>query len=384
MTKNILVIEEDFEAGREIAKALEGEGYFVFTASEAHVGMMMAKRVKPALVILDPATKGAEGIDFAKELRSIEGIRTVPILLFTEGDREYEPGYGHIYGIVNFLKKPMDVFEITAKSRALLEGIPVMQEGRPPIKLNEKLNEKAGEKGLLEESALLSETPVITEPPPEKIHGGAPDSVIKPDSMIKEEAEEVLYPLPQPVITKPHKGEKKPIGRKNIFLFVFLFLLGAIGYFGYFFFFVPGQKEELALREAPTVPEAASRLEALSPEAPKDEAPPEENALSATDVPPEIAPEIAPEKKETQSPREKEKETHFYALQLGVFGTKENAQRLAARLESRGYDPYIKESSKGSKTLYRVLVGRFDSPGRSGPTFLKLEKDGFNPIRYSE
>jgi len=381
MTKNILVIEGDFETGREIAKGLEGEGYFVFTASDAEVAIMMAKRVKPSLVILDPAVRGAGGMEFTKKLRAIEGVRQAPILLFAGGDREYEPGYGHIYGIVNFLKKPVDVLEITAKSRALLEDLPVVEEQKPIKKVNET--------GLFQEGARLADLPVLTEPAPEPLETKTKQ---EPGPVLPLEEEEpreethaarVEAATPEPVSINPGKinpgkREKKPINRKNIFLFVFLFLLGAIGSFGYFFFFVPGQKEELALKEgAPTVPEMAHPMDPAPVESPAPPGAPPDNSSDNSS--------ISAKTEEALPTPEKAKEGHFHALQLGVFGTKANAEKLAGRLEARGYNPYIKESKRGStKTLYRVLVGRFDSPGKGGPTFTKLEKDGFNPIRYSE
>ncbi len=125
MSKNVLVIERDFETSRQIAKALEGEGYFVFTASSAEAGLVMARRVKPSLLFLNLLMRDAGGVEFLKKLRALDFLHNVPILLLTQKQEEYETKYGNIYGIVNFVNLPVDENEVIAKSRASLEQIPV-------------------------------------------------------------------------------------------------------------------------------------------------------------------------------------------------------------------------------------------------------------------
>ncbi|MDA8170932.1 MAG: SPOR domain-containing protein [Nitrospiraceae bacterium] len=124
MPKNVLVIEKEFDTARQIARALEAEGYFVFTASGAEAGIVMARRVKPSLIFLDLSLKDAGGTEFISRLRAMEFLRKVPILLLTVKDKEYEPRYRDLYGIVNFVKVPLNDAEVIAKSKATLEGIP--------------------------------------------------------------------------------------------------------------------------------------------------------------------------------------------------------------------------------------------------------------------
>ncbi len=125
MSKNVLVIERDFETSRQIAKALEGEGYFVFTASSAEAGLVMARRVKPSLLFLNLSMRDAGGVEFLKKLRALDFLHNVPILLLTQKQEEYETRYGDIYGIVNFVGVPVNESEVIAKSKASIEQIPV-------------------------------------------------------------------------------------------------------------------------------------------------------------------------------------------------------------------------------------------------------------------
>lgn len=46
-----------------------------------------------------------------------------------------------------------------------------------------------------------------------------------------------------------------------------------------------------------------------------------------------------------------------WAVQLGSFADRANAQRLAGEVSSKGYDTYLLPLEKGGRTLYRVRVG---------------------------
>lgn len=49
--------------------------------------------------------------------------------------------------------------------------------------------------------------------------------------------------------------------------------------------------------------------------------------------------------------------TGMWAVQLGSFSSKENAERLAASLRKEGYAAFLSQSSSGATSLHRVRVG---------------------------
>ena len=132
MPENVLVIEKQFDAARQIAKALEAEGFFVFTASSAEAGLVMARRVRPSLILLDLPVGDAVGMEFMGRLRAMEHLRAVPVLVLAAGDEQYEPRLRDLYGIAGFIQTPLDDNEITAKSRAALEEA-FPSDGAPPF-----------------------------------------------------------------------------------------------------------------------------------------------------------------------------------------------------------------------------------------------------------
>lgn len=158
MSKNVLVIEKEFDISRQIARALESEGYFVFTASTAEAGLVMARRVKPSLIFLDLSVKDAGGTEFIGRLRAVDFLHSVPILLLTAKEKEYEPRYRDLYGIVNFVKIPLNDAEVVAKSKATLENVPaeLPAGGAPP--LGEEPASKEGESTKFSPEAHRAET----------------------------------------------------------------------------------------------------------------------------------------------------------------------------------------------------------------------------------
>ncbi|MDA8155639.1 MAG: SPOR domain-containing protein [Actinomycetota bacterium] len=149
MAKGILIIESDFEAARQMASALESEGYFVFTASTAESGLDMARRVKPSILFLSPSVEGLSEngvVEFIKELRSQDASKDIPVMLVTDGDKEYDPRYGTMYGIINFIQKPVDPAEVLFKCRASIEDVPEKPK-KPGFETAEKIpamNKAAG------------------------------------------------------------------------------------------------------------------------------------------------------------------------------------------------------------------------------------------------
>jgi len=49
-----------------------------------------------------------------------------------------------------------------------------------------------------------------------------------------------------------------------------------------------------------------------------------------------------------------------YAVQIGAFGSKGNAERLAAKERGRGFTVYVSTIKRPTSTLYAVRVGKFE------------------------
>ena len=102
------------------------------------------------------------------------------------------------------------------------------------------------------------------------------------------------------------------------------------------------EETQAASREEPEQ-EATRRPEPSRPPPKQAEEPPQQ----AETAPPEDKPaEAAPESS-----------TGMWAVQLGSFSNKENAERLAADLRSQGYAAFLSQLDAASGTLHRVRIG---------------------------
>jgi len=85
--KRILVIDDERDIHRVLKALLEGAGYTVSSALDAAQGPMMARQVKPDLVILDVNMPGGGGPKVYERLRMMSAFTTVPVLVYTAVDR---------------------------------------------------------------------------------------------------------------------------------------------------------------------------------------------------------------------------------------------------------------------------------------------------------
>lgn len=66
-----------------------------------------------------------------------------------------------------------------------------------------------------------------------------------------------------------------------------------------------------------------------------------------------------------------------WVVQLGSFSEQDNAERLAARVTTHGFEPAVSVFRAGGQPMYRVRVGPYDSRGRADETASTLAANGF-------
>jgi adenylate cyclase len=81
--KKILVIDDDLEIVELARNRLEANHYEVLTASDGLQGLELAKASQPDLIILDVVMPHMDGYTFIQEIKLIDGLRKVPIMVVT-------------------------------------------------------------------------------------------------------------------------------------------------------------------------------------------------------------------------------------------------------------------------------------------------------------
>jgi twitching motility two-component system response regulator PilH len=104
--QNILIVD-DVQTEREILGRLVTEaGHCPIYASDGAEVMALAKRVRPALVLLDVVMPGADGFRTCRTLRSDPETRAIPIVLVTSKTSESDRFWAKRQGADDHVGKP--------------------------------------------------------------------------------------------------------------------------------------------------------------------------------------------------------------------------------------------------------------------------------------
>src|SRR3954464_13285971 len=114
----LLLVDDDAPILRMLERTLTAEGYAVVAAAAGGPGLAAWERAVPDAIVLDVSMPGLDGLAVTRRLRA-KGLR-VPILLLTARDAVHERVAGLDAGADDYLVKPFDVDELSARVRALL------------------------------------------------------------------------------------------------------------------------------------------------------------------------------------------------------------------------------------------------------------------------
>lgn len=115
MTKKVLIAEDD-EAILEVLKSiLEGEGYQSFCPKTERGIYEVIRKESPELILLDIWLSGQDGAKIAKDLKTNEETKHVPIVMMS-ANNETEKITQKV-GADGFLLKPFTIDELLAVMR---------------------------------------------------------------------------------------------------------------------------------------------------------------------------------------------------------------------------------------------------------------------------
>ena len=116
----ILAVDDEPANLALLRKLLVHHGYAVVEASDGESALQAVAEHKPDLVCLDVMMPGLDGVDVCRRLRSQPEHAGLPILLLTALHRSEDTARGLEAGANDFLSKPFDESELSARLRSLL------------------------------------------------------------------------------------------------------------------------------------------------------------------------------------------------------------------------------------------------------------------------
>ena len=115
--KRILVIDDDTNICELLRVYLENEGYEVKVANDGVEGITLFKSCDPDLVLLDIMLPKKDGWEVCRQIRECS---SKPVIMITAKGEVFDKVLGLELGADDFVVKPFDMKELSARIRAVL------------------------------------------------------------------------------------------------------------------------------------------------------------------------------------------------------------------------------------------------------------------------
>lgn len=120
MAETILIVDDDLDILELLKMNLEPEGYNVQTANDGESAVRSASENPPDLILLDVMMPHKDGFQVIKELKNIKNTKNVPVILVTARGQTEDKVLGLDTGADDYITKPFDLREVTARVEAVL------------------------------------------------------------------------------------------------------------------------------------------------------------------------------------------------------------------------------------------------------------------------
>ncbi len=113
----LLIVEDEADLVRRLAKILRAEGYAIDTATDGKEGLHKAQEHDYDAILLDAMLPGFDGWELLAWLRK---TKKTPVLMLTARDASADRVRGLDIGADDYMVKPFDLPELLARVRALI------------------------------------------------------------------------------------------------------------------------------------------------------------------------------------------------------------------------------------------------------------------------
>ncbi|MGI8550708.1 MAG: response regulator [Dehalococcoidia bacterium] len=125
MAVTVLVVEDDATLASAVRYNLEREGYACLLAGDGARALELARKERPALVLLDVMLPGIDGLEVCRRIRAESNA---PIIMLTARVDEIDRVVGLEVGADDYVTKPFSMRELLARVRAALRRAQMPQD----------------------------------------------------------------------------------------------------------------------------------------------------------------------------------------------------------------------------------------------------------------
>jgi two-component system cell cycle response regulator DivK len=130
MADELVLIVEDNEKNLKLVRdLLQAKGYRTFEAGTAELGVELARRHTPHLILMDIQLPGTDGLSALSQLRADPATAQIPVLALTAFAMQDERQRFRSAGFDGYLAKPINIRELLKMVQAFCERHNHLPEG---------------------------------------------------------------------------------------------------------------------------------------------------------------------------------------------------------------------------------------------------------------
>lgn len=119
--KKILIIDDEEDIQKLLKIRLGQEKFIVIAAYDGEKGVRTAEIEMPDLILLDIMMPKMDGYSCLKEIRKIQNLKNVPIVMLSGKEEEKVRDLFAFQKISGYIEKPFDLDSLVAKIKEILK-----------------------------------------------------------------------------------------------------------------------------------------------------------------------------------------------------------------------------------------------------------------------
>lgn len=103
----VLIIDDSPTETYKLTSMLEKNGHAVITAENGELGVALAVKERPDLVLMDVVMPGLNGFQATRQLSKLPETANIPVIIVTTKDQQTDRVWGMRQGAKAYLAKPV-------------------------------------------------------------------------------------------------------------------------------------------------------------------------------------------------------------------------------------------------------------------------------------
>ena len=109
MGKVILIVEDDPRNMTLTSDMLKVSGYTTIEAKDGEQGVILARKSKPDLILMDLMMPKKDGYTACHEIKADPATKNIPVVMLTAIDNQGNKDIARIWGADDYITKPLDM-----------------------------------------------------------------------------------------------------------------------------------------------------------------------------------------------------------------------------------------------------------------------------------